>query len=256
MLKFINLLCVYSTGPIEPPSYPQPDDRTSTMPRCRFALRNRLGYSKCRTVPEISTIRSFAATLLRFCRNFRRRHFDLLFADPPYNLTKNFGHGKVSARRRSDEYEEWLDSWLRLCVPLLKPTASSLYLRRLAFGVRRYNVSGRTISSFEPHHVGTRKRPRCESELEKRGRGHLVLYSVGRIHLQSRRRKTTPPRARSIRENGQPKDWNDGERQFSRHASVEHLDRHQRSVLVDAREHRPSDTKTRKAACQDHPREH
>lgn len=49
--------------------------------------------------------------------------FDLLFADPPYNLTKDFGTEKFK-QRSSDEYEEWLDSWLSLCVPLLKPTAS------------------------------------------------------------------------------------------------------------------------------------
>src|SRR5258708_3331929 len=49
--------------------------------------------------------------------------FDLLFADPPYNLTKNFGSEKF--RQISlDDYEAWLESWLRLCVPLLTPMAS------------------------------------------------------------------------------------------------------------------------------------
>src|SRR5262245_996606 len=49
--------------------------------------------------------------------------FDLLFADPPYNLTKAFG--ERSFRRISiEEYEEWLESWVSLCVPLLKATAS------------------------------------------------------------------------------------------------------------------------------------
>ena len=49
--------------------------------------------------------------------------YDLLFADPPYNLTKNFGEN--SFRRTSlDEYEIWLDSWLSLAAKLLKPTAS------------------------------------------------------------------------------------------------------------------------------------
>ena len=49
--------------------------------------------------------------------------FDLLFADPPYNLTKNFGAEKF--RQTSlDEYETWLDSWLKKCVRLLKPSAS------------------------------------------------------------------------------------------------------------------------------------
>ena len=49
--------------------------------------------------------------------------YDLLFADPPYNLTKKFGKETFS-RSSLEEYEEWLDSWLKLCVPLLKPTAS------------------------------------------------------------------------------------------------------------------------------------
>jgi site-specific DNA-methyltransferase (adenine-specific) len=49
--------------------------------------------------------------------------FDLLFADPPYNLTKNFGEN--SFRQTSPaEYERWLDAWLSLAVRLLKPTAS------------------------------------------------------------------------------------------------------------------------------------
>src|SRR5438552_1978186 len=37
--------------------------------------------------------------------------FDLLFADPPYNLTKAFGK-ETFRTRTADEYEAWLDSWL------------------------------------------------------------------------------------------------------------------------------------------------
>src|ERR1700752_1759077 len=47
--------------------------------------------------------------------------FDMLFADPPYNLTKKFGKESFT---RTGTYEDWLDSWLKLCAPLLKPTAS------------------------------------------------------------------------------------------------------------------------------------
>jgi site-specific DNA-methyltransferase (adenine-specific) len=48
---------------------------------------------------------------------------DLMFADPPYNLTKSFNNRKF--RQTSiDEYSEWLDSWLAQTVRLLKPTAS------------------------------------------------------------------------------------------------------------------------------------
>ncbi len=56
-------------------------------------------------------------------QNLPPGHFDLMFADPPYNLTKAFG--KEAFRERSlEDYEEWLDSWARLCVSLLKPSAS------------------------------------------------------------------------------------------------------------------------------------
>jgi site-specific DNA-methyltransferase (adenine-specific) len=48
---------------------------------------------------------------------------DLMFADPPYNLTKSFNDRKF--RKTSlDEYSEWLDSWLSQIVRLLRPTAS------------------------------------------------------------------------------------------------------------------------------------
>ena len=50
-------------------------------------------------------------------------NFDLLFCDPPYNLTKRFGQTAFKSTT-SEAYEEWLESWLKLCVPLLKPTAS------------------------------------------------------------------------------------------------------------------------------------
>jgi len=48
---------------------------------------------------------------------------DLMFADPPYNLTKSFNDRKFK-RVSTDDYAEWLDSWLSLSVRLLKPTAS------------------------------------------------------------------------------------------------------------------------------------
>ncbi len=49
--------------------------------------------------------------------------FDLLFADPPYNLTKNFGENSFK-QTSLDEYEIWLESWLKDCAKLLKKNAS------------------------------------------------------------------------------------------------------------------------------------
>ena len=75
-----------------------------------------------------------------------KNSFDLLFADPPYNLTKNFGEN--SFRQISvEEYETWLDSWLKKIARLLKPTAQFIFA---AIGVlrARFSASERSISLF------------------------------------------------------------------------------------------------------------
>ena len=51
------------------------------------------------------------------------RCVDLLFADPPYNLTKDFNNRRFK-KTSIDQYAEWLDSWLSQTARLLKPTAS------------------------------------------------------------------------------------------------------------------------------------
>ena len=48
---------------------------------------------------------------------------DLLFVDPPYNLTKSFGATAFSMRS-VQEYRDWLESWFPELLKTLKPTAS------------------------------------------------------------------------------------------------------------------------------------
>jgi len=48
---------------------------------------------------------------------------DLLFIDPPYNLTKAF-NSRTFQERSVEEYAEWLESWFSKLVKILKPTAS------------------------------------------------------------------------------------------------------------------------------------
>ncbi len=48
---------------------------------------------------------------------------DLLFIDPPYNLTKTFNSNKFK-ETSDDNYEEWLDSWMKKLVRTLKKEAS------------------------------------------------------------------------------------------------------------------------------------
>lgn len=67
-----------------------------------------------------STICQDIFTILEFLPSAA---FDLVFADPPYNLTKDFNGNKFK-QIPLDEYEEWLDSWLPAIRRLIKPTGS------------------------------------------------------------------------------------------------------------------------------------
>jgi site-specific DNA-methyltransferase (adenine-specific) len=140
--------------------------------------------------------------------------FDLMFADPPYNLSKNFGVEKF-VETSSSAYETWLDSWLRLCVPLLKPTAS-VY------------ICGDWRSSGAIERAGSRYfelRNRITWEREK-GRGakrnwknaaediwFFTVSSEYRFNLEAVKikRKVLAP----YTEKGEPKDWHkDGDDNF------------------------------------------
>ena len=133
--------------------------------------------------------------------------FDMLFADPPYNLTKDFGSERF-LRKSDDAYEEWLDSWLRFCVRLMKETAS-IY------------ICGDWRSSSAIQSVGSRYfklQNRITWEREK-GRGARAnwknaaediwfftvsdKYTFNLDAVKQRRRVIAP-----YTENGTPKDWN------------------------------------------------
>ena len=51
---------------------------------------------------------------------------DLLIADPPYNLNKDF-HGKKFKKTTDDLYEEYTDEWVKLVLPILKEN-STIYV--------------------------------------------------------------------------------------------------------------------------------
>jgi len=48
---------------------------------------------------------------------------DLIFADPPYNIGKNF-NGLIDKWKSEEEYLKWSYQWLDLCIRKLKPNGS------------------------------------------------------------------------------------------------------------------------------------
>jgi site-specific DNA-methyltransferase (adenine-specific) len=59
---------------------------------------------------------------LEVMKEFPDESVDLIFADPPYNLGKDFGNG--TDKFKTQEYLEFTTRWLDECVRLLKPNGS------------------------------------------------------------------------------------------------------------------------------------
>lgn len=134
--------------------------------------------------------------------------YDLLFADPPYNLSKEFG--SASFRRISDaEYEDYTESWLAPAIRLLRPSAS-VYI----CGDWR---SGSAIRRVGEKHLKLRNRITWERE---KGRGSKINwknssediwfftvsddYTFNVDDVRLKRRVIAPYRVR-----GKPKDWSE-----------------------------------------------
>ncbi len=173
------------------------------------ALRSRIIFDGVLSDLDAICNRVICGDSFEMLGNLPRVSFDLLFADPPYNLTKAFGK-ETFREKTTDDYEEWLDSWIRLCVPLLKPTAS-VY------------ICGDWRSSSAIQRVGTKYfklQNRITWEREK-GRGakanwknmaeDIWFFTVSdeftfNLDAVKIRRKVLAP----YKINGEPKDWEAG----------------------------------------------
>lgn len=133
--------------------------------------------------------------------------FDLLFADPPYNLTKKFGKEEFK-RSSSDEYEKWLDSWVKLCVPLLKKTAS-VYICgdwRSTAAIQRV---GSKYFNLQNRITWEREKGRGAKRNWKNTAEDIWFFTVSdeftfNLDAVKQRRRVMAP----YKQNGEPKDWN------------------------------------------------
>ena len=132
-------------------------------------------------------------------------NFDLLFCDPPYNLTKRFGQTAFKSTT-SEAYEEWLESWLKLCVPLLKPTAS-VYICgdwRSASAIQRV---GSKYFQLQNRITWEREKGRGAKANWKNASEDIWFFTVSNdftfnLDAVKQRRRVIAP----YRENGKPKD--------------------------------------------------
>jgi len=135
---------------------------------------------------------------------------DLLFVDPPYNLTKTFNSNTFKEMKTKD-YVEWIDSWLSKLIRTLKKTAS-IYI------CGDYRSSG-AIQQVGEKYFKVRNRIVWERE---KGRGAKTNWKnntediwyftvsdnyVFNLEAVKIKKKVLAP----YRVNGQPKDWEESD---------------------------------------------
>lgn len=140
-----------------------------------------------------------------------RKTVDLLIVDPPYNLTKSF-NGTDFKKRSSREYEAWLHSWIRLALPILRPTAS-VYLCsewRSSGAVQRvldeyFHIQNRITWEREKGRGATHNWKNCSEDIWFCTVSDEYWFDVDAV--KQKRRVIAPYRD----EDRKPKDWNQEE---------------------------------------------
>lgn len=76
----------------------------------------------------------FKGDCTKLLPSFRSETVDTVFADPPFNLGKDYG-SKFNDERADHEYLEWCHAWVDECVRVLKP-GGSIFL----YNIPRWNI--------------------------------------------------------------------------------------------------------------------
>ena len=132
---------------------------------------------------------------------------DLLFIDPPYNISKKFN--LVSFKEMEiKKYEEWLDSWLKKIIKTLKSTASVYICGDWNSSSAILNIAGRYLK-VRNRITWEREKGRGSKKNWKNCNEDIWFFTVSDKYnfnpdaVKIRRKVLAPYKD----ENGKPKDW-------------------------------------------------
>lgn len=135
------------------------------------------------------------------------KFIDLLFIDPPYNITKKFN--RVAFKEmNNDDYETWLDSWLSKLTSLLKEN-SSIYIcgdwksssAIFKVGSKYFQVRNRITWEREKGRGAKANWKNCSEDIWFFTNSNEYTFNVNKVKL---RRKVLAPYKDEERN---PKDW-------------------------------------------------
>lgn len=183
-----------------------PRNRTVTL---TCAEMERYESSLCQLMADVDTVldRVFCRDIQSAAQHLPGGIVDLLFVDPPYNLTKDF-NGRRFVKQPSGEYRRQLDTWLLPILHTLKTTAS-VYI------CSDWRASA-DVQAFAEQHLKVRSRITWERE---KGRGAMANwkncsediwfctvsdeYTFNVENVKLKRKVISPYTTRD----GEPKDW-------------------------------------------------
>ncbi len=132
---------------------------------------------------------------------------DLLFIDPPYNLTKSF-NGNTFTIRSIEEYRDWFESWFPRLLRTLKPTAS-VYIcgdwrssAAIHMVAEKYHIVQNRITWEREKGRGAKTNwKNCSEDIWFCTKSEKHIFNVKAVKLK--RRVIAPYTDRG----GKPKDW-------------------------------------------------
>lgn len=152
----------------------------------------------------------FHGDMFSVCKKLPKQSFDLMIADPPYNLSKTFGENKFLQKNRED-YIAFTRAWLEATLPLLKHNASvyicadyrtSILLAPLLEDY--FLIQNRITWQREKGRGAEKNFKNSMEDIWFCTLSHTYTFNLDAVKL--RRRVIAP-----YKENGAPKDWQETE---------------------------------------------
>ena len=144
------------------------------------------------------------------CKFIPPESVDLLFLDPPYNLSKQF-HNNIFNKTTEEKYTQWFDSWFKLLLPSLKETATvyicgdwktSISIYRV---IKDYLIVRNRITWEREKGRGAKTNfKNSHEDIWFATKSDKYTFNLDAVKLK---RKVVAP----YRENGRPKDWEESE---------------------------------------------
>lgn len=100
---------------------------------------------------------------LEILKDIKSKSVDLIFADPPYNIGKNFGNND-DIWENVDSYVDWCKVWIDECFRILKDTGTMYFMSATQhmpyldiYVSQRYNVLSRIVWAYDSSGVQSKR---------------------------------------------------------------------------------------------------